>query len=401
MRRWLFTTVFSGLCAFGATLAFALATDSFLLFGTRRLSDGHTPWNMRLVTSGDRELKAVEIAQAKAPLDVVFLGSSRTAFGFDPNSPTLSRVKAYNAGLNGSHAGEMAAVLRYIVDRGPPVRRFVWNIDFEEFFRDDQPNGDFADSALAGKPVLRTLGRHALSYNALRKSFGGLFGAQPFYVDSDGFYHYERRERSAVRNGDDFVEMPTLDEWFPGYMVMANDTFETSIAARLDMIARAIGYAVNHGAAVDIVMMPAHVTRRAMFDAAGFEEQFELWKQRLSQALSDLVARGPVRVFDFCEIDEESLTPFKRGGPLERSPYFFEVLHPRPIIGDMIAARLLDLSPPVTMSHEFGAPLAETSKAERLAADRAALRAWEQDHPELMKQIVATVQAHDKRPPRR
>ena len=47
-----------------------------------------------------------------------------------------------------------------------------------------------------------------------------------------------------------------------------------------------------------------------------------------------------MRAFDFSEVGPVALDVFQRGGPLDRSPYFFEVLHFRPSVGDMIAARV-------------------------------------------------------------
>ncbi|MCX7899407.1 MAG: hypothetical protein N2444_04890 [Methylocystis sp.] len=397
MRRWLILVALFGAFGLGATLALSIAADAYLLFGARVIGNNRAPADMRLSTSGDREIKAVEIARLKAPLDAIFLGTSRTVFAFDPHSPTLSRLSTYNAGLNGSHSDEAAAILRYIVDHAAFVRRIVWNIDFEEFFREHEPQGDFAQSAFAGRPIIETLGRHALSYNALRKTIGGLLGQQPYYIDATGFYHYERRDGAATLGGKDFVDMPTLNEWFPQYMVMAGDAFEANASSRIAAIVDVIRYARAYKVAVDVVMMPTHVARRAMFDAAGLQPRFEQWKVLLAHALENAGAGAPLRVFDFCEIGPVATTRFAPGGPLERSAYFFEVLHPRPIVGDMMMARLLDLPSPME-PRDFGAPLAETSRPERLAADREALRSWERDNPDMMARILATVKAHDMRP---
>ena len=70
---------------------------------------------------------------------------------------------------------------------------------------------------------------------------------------------------------------------------------------------------------------------------------------------------APVRAFDFSETGETARAAFRPGGPLERSPLFFEVLHPKPIVGEMIVARLLDRAPPRSAEPGFGDPLAETA----------------------------------------
>jgi hypothetical protein len=397
MRRWLLQTLFAGLLALCALAGLTLATDSFGLFGTRLLR-GAAPDSYRLTTGGDREIKAVEIARLKAA-DMVFVGSSRVAFAFDPSSATVAKFAVYNAGLNGSHAVEAADVVRYIVDRAPQTKRIVWNIDFEEFFREGGPQGDFAQSAFAGASVAATLARHALSYEALRKSVGGYFGAQPFYIDDKGFYHYEKRDRSALSEPGGSPELPFFNALFPGYMLTAPREYEDGVETRLAFVENALRHAREMGVAVDVVLMPTHVSRRAMFDLMGLQPQYEDWKTRLNETVARAAqhAGAPLRAFDFSEIGAIALAVFKPGGPLERSSWFFEMLHPRPIVGDMIAAKLGDAPMPSDVEPSFGAPLSDASRPERLAVDRDALRAWERDNPRLVELIAASVKAHERR----
>lgn len=404
MRRWLILTAACGLGFFAALLALVLATDVFGLFGTRIVArQGGMP-HMRLTTSGDRTIKALEIARRRDPLDIVFLGSSRVAFAFDPASPVLSGLRAYNAGLHGSHSNEAAAVLHYVVDHGPPVRRFVWNVDFEEFYREVEGGGDFAHSGFASASNISGLLRHALSYEALRKSLALVFGGQAFYVDVSGFYHYGLQAAANLANGRDSDALPTLRDWFPQYMLLPEDRFATRGAERFARIVEAIRYARSHGVAVDLVCMPSHVARRALFERAGLQPKFEEWKRRLADAVAE-AAEGPgapVRAFDFSEAGEIARAAFRPGGPLVRSPLYFEVLHPKPVVAEMIVARLLDRTPPRSAEPGFGDPLAETARPQRLAADLAALRRWATENPRLVEEISLALTANDhRRPPPR
>lgn len=401
MRRWLILTAACGLGFFAALLALVLATDVFGLFGTRIVQRAGVAPQLRLTTSGDRTIKALEIAQRREPLDIVFLGSSRVAFAFDPDAPVLSGLRAFNAGLHGSHSNETAAVLHYVVDHGPPVRRFVWNVDFEEFYREAEGGGDFAQSGFAGASNVAGLLRHALSYEALRKSMALLFGGQAFYMDVSGFYHYGRQAAANLANGRDSDALPTLRDWFPQYMFQPEDRFATERDERFARIMEAIRYARSHGVAVDIVCMPSHVARRALFDRAGLQPKFEEWKRRLAAAVAE-AAEGPgapVRAFDFSEAGEIARAAFRPGGPLDRSPLFFEVLHPKPIVAETILARLLDRAPPLSAEPGLGDPLAETARPERLTADLVALRRWEAENPRLVEEITLALTANDHRRP--
>jgi hypothetical protein len=394
LRRWLIATLACGLGCLAVLLGLVLATDVFALFGTR-VSAIAVPQNLRLSTGGDRAIKALEIAALKEPLDVLFLGSSRVVFGFNPACRSLAGLRAYNAGLNGSHSDEAALVLHYALDHGPKIARVVWNIDFEEFFRESEGAGDFAQSGFAGASPLSVRLRHALTYETLRKSLAAVFGGQSFYMDVNGFYHYERQAPANLANGRDFAALPTLRDWFPHSMFTREDRFAIAAELRFARLEEAIREARARGTAVDIVLMPIHAARRALLDLAGLEPRFEQWKRRLAESVA-AAAEGqgaPVRAFDFTEIGEIARARFQSGGPLERSPFFFELLHPKPIVGERIVARLLDRGPRA----DFGDPLAETTRPERLAADRAALRRWEAENPTLVATIAAVLKENDRR----
>jgi hypothetical protein len=153
MRSYLLKVLACALAAICILGALDLFTDAFALFGTRLLPTSLFPHTLRMTTSGDRVIKAIEIAHRREPLDIVFAGSSRVAFAFDPRSPLLRDMQTYNAGLNGSHSYETSRVVRYALDHARHIRRIVWNIDFEEFFRPLSVEADFAQSAFAATPL--------------------------------------------------------------------------------------------------------------------------------------------------------------------------------------------------------------------------------------------------------
>ena len=396
MRRWLATAFGLTLALFGIAAAIAAAGDVFAIFGTRLFPHNLQNLELRLTTNGDRVIKSLEYFRRTRPLDVVFLGSSRVVFGFDPHSATMSGLNAYNAGLNGSHSNESATILTKMAGRDPKVARVIWAIDFEEFFREEAAPADLADSVFGGASPWRGRLMHALSYEGLRKTVGGVMGAQAFYIDTDGFYHYALQDKKNLIGGEDFWELPSMRAWFPSYMFV-RDTYAEQLPMRLARIVDALRVARAKGIAVDIVLPPVHVSRRAMFDLLGYQQRFRDWKKALAGAVQE-AAKGEgaaVRAFDFSEVGDVANDVFHRGGPLDRSPYFFEVLHFRPDVGDMIVARLLDRPWPASIP-PFGAPLAETTTEARLSADEAQVIVWEQRNPELVARIRAIIASFDK-----
>ena len=400
MRRWLATAFGLTLALFGIVAAIAVAGDVFAIFGTRLFPRNLGGLELRLTTNGDRVIKGLEYFRRKKPLDLVFLGSSRVVFGFDPHSATMSGLNAYNAGLNGSHSNESATILAAMAGRDPKVARIIWAIDFEEFFREEAAPADLDDSVFGGASPWRGRLMHALSYEGLRKTVGGVMGAQAFYIDTDGFYHYALQDRKNLIGGEDFWELPSMRAWFPSYMFV-RDTYAAQLPTRLARIVDALRIARAKGIAVDIVLPPVHVSRRAMFDLLGYQQRFRDWKKALAGAAQEAASGegAAVRAFDFSEVGEVAHEVFRRGGPLDRSPYFFEVLHFRPSVGDMMVARLLDRPWPASIP-PFGAPLAETTTEARLSADEAQVIVWEQRNPELIARIRDIIATFEKWKPK-
>jgi hypothetical protein len=386
-------------CAFAALCLVAvivLCVDAFALFGTRIIPSRLFPHNLRMTTSGDRFIKAIEIAQRREPLDIFFAGSSRVAFAFDPRSPLLSGMQTYNAGLNGSHSAETSKVVRYAIDHVGKIHRVVWNVDFEEFFRTLDVEADFNESGFAGGPLSLGYARHVLSYEALRKSLsaaaaalrGGFFP----YIDVDGFYVHERSE--ATRGPLDYALMPRLRNFYPIYVFSGREQYAELLEARLAELDATLAYAKMRGVDVDIVLMPVHVTRLKIYEIGGFMPLFESWKQALAQNLASaasLPGTGTIRAIDFSSITPPSLEDFPPPDSGKHARFFLETLHPAPIVGDMIVARLLGRAPPVDMPR-FGLPLGDAVAPQRLAEERTKLRAWEDAHPELVAQIKMLVE---------
>jgi hypothetical protein len=385
-------------CAFATMLvvsALVLCVDAFGLFGTRILPINLFPHNLRMTTSGDRVIKAIEIAARREPLHIFFAGSSRVAFAFDPRSPLLSGMQTYNAGLNGSHSAETGKVVRYAIDCIPGIRRVVWNIDFEEFFRPLSVEADFGDSGFAGAPLSLGYARHVLSYEALRKSLGAaaaaLGGGFLPYIDVDGFYVHERSE--ATKAPLDYAQMPRLRHFYPAYVFSSREIYGEFLDARLADLDATLAYAKTRGVNVDIVLMPVHVTRLEVYEIGGLTPLIESWKRRLAQnltAAADLPGSGTIRAFDFSPITPLSLEEFPLPDIGKHAAFFLETLHPGPIVGDMIVGRLLGRQSAADIPG-FGVLLGDAVVPERLGEDRAKLQAWEEAHPELVAEIKALV----------
>ncbi|MBD2294028.1 hypothetical protein H6G06_11125 [Anabaena sphaerica FACHB-251] len=80
----------------------------------------------------DRLVKAIEIIHTK-PF-TIFLGSSRTKQGLDPNHLALSNFKpVYNIGLDGSNPYELLRYLQHTIKNQPHLKQVILGVDFFMF----------------------------------------------------------------------------------------------------------------------------------------------------------------------------------------------------------------------------------------------------------------------------
>jgi hypothetical protein len=216
---------------------------------------------------------------------------------------------------------------------------------------------------------------------------GGFFP----YIDVDGFYIHERSD--AARGAIDYAVMPRLRNFYPGYVFSGQERYAELLDAHLADLDATLAYAKARGVDIDIVLMPVHVTRLTLYRIGGLMSLFRSWEQALAQnvaRVAELPGSGSIRAFDFSSITPVSLEDFPPPSSGNHAHFFLETLHPGPVVGDMIVARLLDRRSPLEIPG-FGTRLEKAVTPERFAEDDAKLRAWEKAHPELVRDIEALV----------
>ncbi len=104
--------------------------------------------NDRKLYSNPYLWKARRISEAKE--DALFLGSSRTGRGLDPEHYfAISEQTAFNAGLSGATFKEQQAYLEYAIQSNPQLKEVFLGLDFEGFNEYSQAIPAFKESRLA------------------------------------------------------------------------------------------------------------------------------------------------------------------------------------------------------------------------------------------------------------
>lgn len=396
-RRFLGGFALTVAALLGVWLAAAAALDPYRLLGTRIVPTRVLGPDRRLVADdGDRALKAIHLARV-APLDTIIVGSSRAMMGFDPDSPTLAPLRAYNAGLSALRFDEGAKVVAYALAKRPGLRRLVWLLDFDLFFLPMDLPVDFDRSGFAGRPAVESYGRYLLSTKAVLETLAVLRGAE--------------RKGRVVEGPRGLVDGAFLERDADGQRrLLAQEASalypqllreRARFGADLDRHAAIFRTALMRARAADVEVLvalaPVQIWRRELFERAGLTPAFEAWKRRLAAEIEAANAEpdgARVRLWDFARIHPITAEPppTRPGDPPVRR--FWEGSHFRPEVGDHMVARMLP-ELPYPADPSFGVPLGAEDVGAALASDAAAFGAWRRAHPHVGDDLAALLQ----RPP--
>lgn len=394
MRSYLLTLTAFVLALLGAIAAFQLGVDGLGLFGTRLVPESVFPDTFRIDAGGDdRMVKALEIAAQRGERDMVFVGSSRVQFSFDPQD--FPGVRSYNAAARGGRMVENSWIVREILARGPKTRRIVWNVDFWEIFGGDDIFPDEKTSPfLHPHTALSTL-RLLFSYDMVRRNVNalerGLQGKLRHVYTTDGFL---RVENAAISAPVDYVAMPSLRNYLDKALFSQRARFGDNLARSLAAVRAAVEDAKARGVDVDLIMLPEHAARLALYQRAGLSNDWGRWKAALAETVAQAQkapGAGHVDAWDFTAlgpVNTQTFPPEKYG-----HPYFFETLHVRASVAKLVFARLTGAA---DAPAGFGHPLRDSLSEAARAKESADLAAWMAAHPQEMAEIDALVAHYSK-----
>lgn len=391
-RRFAVSFALAALALLGAWLALAAALDPYGILGTRIIATRELGSDRRLAApEGDRTLNALHLARGVAPVETVIVGSSRAMMGFDPDSPTLAPLHAFNAGLTSLGFEEGLTVLGYAIAQRPGLRRAIWLLDFDLFFLPPELPFDFSQSGFAGRPLAEAYPRYLLSTSAVLASLAVLRGAESrtrwvksrrglldgAFLERDGDGQRRLFEQEAAR-------------LYP-QLLRERHRFTSDLDRHAAAFRAALRRARAAGVEVFVALAPVQIWRRALFERAGLAPAFETWKRRLAaevEAANAEPGSARAQLWDFARVHQITAEPppTRPGDPPVR--HFWEDSHFRPAVGDAMAARMLP-ELPLPVDPSFGVFLRSDGVGDALARDAAAFDAWRRTHPRLEEDLVA------------
>lgn len=370
-------------CLLGATVAFLnWLLDPYQVY-RHSVSESLRPFKRRLI---HRVAKA-EVALRESH-DVLLLGDSRVAAGFDVDHPALSKFgRIYNLSMAASSVYEQTRMLDLVFQNTKSKPKLlIWGISPEFVVRDRCPRTEFDFDASLLNPQLSFVEYHLrnlLSIDATRHTI---------WVLRDCFDSRRERRGSTKTSNGGFTSVAAATS-----QMVSHETFAAVLPAHNSYLAENLPLprvaelegplkdcfrrCREHQIELKIVIPPVHSVFVERMCQLGLSDRIERGKRDLVRLASEanLTAGGarPIEVWDF--------TVFA-GPPTEKYPtpeapapmrWYQDAQHFRSSLGDLVLNQIFN------RPHDFpnfGTELTAANIEEHLVAQRVARNAYHANH---------------------
>lgn len=378
--RWLAGTIAG---ASAAVAGFVLLVDPYGLYGLADVSGFN-----RVKPPVERYRNEIRLARAERfRPDIVIAGNSRMEVGVDPDGPHLAGRNAFNLALAGTSTELAVGQVRHLVLRGQPPRHVIAGMEFVDALTDrpvpptaaapvapEQPSGWrahawradtlYSFASLKDAVVTVAIQRQPQAAMATMRGFNPLLQYHQAAATEGYAALFSQR---AAENTRKLAAMAAGGLHAPAVRAQTSALIDTAANASPDV-------------AIDLVIYPYHAQLMALFERANLWPRFEAWKEILVEEAAAGRRRHPaarIAVHDFSGYGAIQCEPIPAPGSAARTRWYWEAGHFKPVLGDVIVARVLgtvDARAPAG----FGFPLERDTlgaNRARIAAERAACAA--------------------------
>ncbi len=168
--------------------------------------------------------------------------------------------------------------------------------------------------------------------------------------------------------------------------VKVTEIIQWSAEPRMEFkpLARAISLALQHGAAVTVVIIPVSADEMEVYRQAGVMKLYDDWRKQVTDIVAAASHSGSVTLWDFSApspYTTESLPP--RGDRTTQLHWFWESNHFRSALGDVLIRRIFDNEPA-----DFGTVVTPDTLPEIQAYERALRQQYEEARPQDVKRVA-------------
>lgn len=314
--------------------------------------------------TNDRLFKAIEITQIKPK--VIFLGSSRTQWGLDPQHPAFDEP-TYNLALQGTNMYETLRYFQHAIANQSQLRTVMLGIDFLMFTESPNQLG-FKESRLEQKSITFQDAISVLfSLDALETS--------QKTVEENRIESETHEFIDGLLLVDTLKPMPGSLEEFTKFIVreFKNNDEATVSQQKIDFFQTLVNICQKRHIKLKIFISPAHAMQWEASRLKGRWEKFEQWKR-------EIVKIAPV--WDFSGYNKITTEPIK-----EQMNNYIDSSHYRKEVGDLILSRILDYKT-ATSPDDFGVLLTPDNIEAHLKKIRGDRELWVKNNPEAVQLLL-------------
>ncbi len=321
-----------------------------------------------------RLFKAVDVARIQPR--TIFLGSSRTEYGLDPEHGAIAAQPSYNLALAGADIYEAKRYFRHALVNQPDLQTVVIGIDFFMFNEFEDALDLFEDhrleqSGLTVRDALNaTLSLQALEFSRRTLAFNREHPDADSPYDANGL----RSEDYSLQHDQRYRDRPIpkrFEDSMRTYLEGSYREYQLS-PTKLNHLRQIVEEASQAGVEVKIFISPSHAAQWEAVYAAGLWDEMERWKRAVSQIAP---------VWDFSTYNDITTEPIQ-----EEMQHYLDGSHYRRHIGDRILDRLFQ-DPAEAKSDQFGVLITPRNIEFHLPRLRAQRQAWAIQNSAFVRQV--------------
>ncbi len=386
-----------------AVLALTVGVDPYGVLGTPRIA-GLTADKP---AAADRPRLTKPYLVERQDWSTLLLGASNADVGFDPQSPAWPDAArpVFNLAIDGSGPATQARFLQHALETRHPKLVLI-GVTFEDAMVFPARRVSAAVSAQAAyEPRLRVAADGTANAGFAQARLEDLafatFSTQAL-ADSlttllrQGDPERTRQTAEGRNSAGNFARWLRTEGAYSLFMTKDREktpqllswAFEplTAVAGVADMVR--LSHA--HGAQPIVFIMPSHVDQLEILRQTGLTPLFERWKQDLARTIETAAGADPVPLWDFSGYSPYTTEALPGPGDTTRSPqWFWEFVHFRAALGDLMVRRMLDAGGPA----DLGARITSATLPAHFAAFADAQLAWVAAHPGDVRRLASVVDA--------
>jgi hypothetical protein len=338
----------------------------------------------------ERVFKTVRLADA--PLEVLLLGTSRTAIGIGRDQAAFAGKRVLNLATFGQPIREARQLFERVLAHDKP-QAVLLGLDFFAFNTRLPVPYDYVDENYSPLRPYQLM----FSISALSDSWKVLHHTTMSEGDccySDGFRPAQAPARLAGLYRHNFVETERsylMKKYLP-YPECSFDFAYPTGGSSMDDLREILKLAHQHHVDLRLFISPSHARQWETLAAAGLWDKWEAWKRELVDINADEAQRASAQVlplWDFSGYDEISTENVPvEGDNKTQMRWYSDSAHYTQALGQRIVQTMFASAPKVRPT--WGEIIRPDTLPARLITIRAARQAYRQSHPQDLAEIAQT-----------